>query len=135
MRAHVKRRAHPAPGSIPAVLDIFRSEVRFYQEIAPVIGIRVPACYQCAQTSQGTVLVLEDLSAWQPGADPVRPLVCCRRCTGGGNSRRWCGGHGCVRPARRPIWWRTARACGISGGPEQAVVGRTGLGDDVAEHT
>jgi Phosphotransferase enzyme family len=59
------------PGSIPAVLDIFRSEVRFYQEIAPVVGIRVPACYQCGETSQGTVLVLEDLSAWQPGADPV----------------------------------------------------------------
>ena len=71
MRAHVKRRDHPAPGSIPAVLDIFRSEVRFYREIAPVIGIRVPACYRCEETAQGTVLVLEDLSAWQPGADPA----------------------------------------------------------------
>lgn len=65
----VPRRGHAVPGSIPAVLDIFRSEVRFYQEIAPVVGSRVPACYQCEETSQGTVL--EDLSAWQPGADPV----------------------------------------------------------------
>lgn len=50
---------------------MFRSEMRFYQEIAPVVGIRVPACYECDETSQGTVLVLEDLSAWQPGADPA----------------------------------------------------------------
>jgi hypothetical protein len=67
----VKRRARPVPGSIPAVLDIFGAEVRFYQHIAPVAGVRVPACYQASQTSEGTVLVLEDLSAWRPGADPA----------------------------------------------------------------
>jgi hypothetical protein len=59
------------PGSIPAVLGMFRAEVRFYREIAPVIGVRVPGCYRAEETSEGTVLVLEDLSAWQPGADPV----------------------------------------------------------------
>ena len=33
--------------------------------------MRVPACYQAEMTDDGTLLVLEDLSAWQPGADPV----------------------------------------------------------------
>lgn len=70
-RGHLKRRTWPAPGSIAAALDIFGSEVRFYQQIAPVIGVRVPACYEASQTSDGTVLVLEDLSGWQPGADPA----------------------------------------------------------------
>lgn len=71
MPVHVKRRGLPAPGSIPEVLDIFRSEVRFYREIAPVVGVRVPACYEAADTPEGTVLVLEDLTAWTPGADPA----------------------------------------------------------------
>jgi hypothetical protein len=68
---HLKQRARPAPGSIAAVLDIFGSEVRFYQQIAPVIGVRVPACYEASQAPDGTVLLLEDLSGWRPGADPA----------------------------------------------------------------
>jgi hypothetical protein len=68
---HEKRRSPAAPGSIPDVLDIFRCEVRFYQEIAPVIGVRVPACYRAEATDDGTLLELEDLSSWQPGADPA----------------------------------------------------------------
>jgi hypothetical protein len=68
---HEKRRHRPAPGSIPDVLDIFRCEVRFYQEIAPVVGVRVPACCRAAATDDGTLLELEDLSSWQPGADPA----------------------------------------------------------------
>ena len=71
MRAHVKRRARPAPGSISEALDSFRAEVRFYREIAPVVGVRVPICYRAEDTDEGTVLVLEDLAAWQPGADPL----------------------------------------------------------------
>ena len=66
-----KHRDAPAPGTIPAALDMFRSEVRFYREIAPHIGVRVPACYRAEMTDDGTLLVLEDLSSWQPGADPV----------------------------------------------------------------
>src|SRR5215469_8059257 len=84
MRVHVKRRARPDPGSISEALDSFRAEVRFYREIAPVVGVRVPACYQAEVTDEGTMLVLEDLSAWQPGADPAaaaRLLV--------GLHRRW----------------------------------------------
>jgi hypothetical protein len=68
---YVKRRDRPVTGSIPDVLDIFRSEVRFYREIAPVVGVRVPACYQAEDGAEGTLLVLEDLSAWRAGADPV----------------------------------------------------------------
>ena len=72
MPVYVKRRGQPAIGSIAQVLDIFRAEVRFYREIAPVIGLRVPACYRAEATDDGTLLVLEDLSAWQPGADPLQ---------------------------------------------------------------
>jgi hypothetical protein len=50
---------------------MFRSELRFYREIAPEVGVRVPACYRAEETAEGTLLVLEDLSAWQPGADPA----------------------------------------------------------------
>jgi aminoglycoside phosphotransferase (APT) family kinase protein len=50
---------------------MFRCEVRFYQEIAPVIGVRVPACYRAEVRYEGTLLELEDLSSWRPGADPA----------------------------------------------------------------
>lgn len=50
---------------------MFRSEVRFYREIAPDIGVRVPACYRAEASAEGTLLVLEDLSSWQAGADPA----------------------------------------------------------------
>ena len=50
---------------------MFRSEVRFYQQIAPVVGVRVPACYRAEASDDGTLLELEDLSSWQPGADPA----------------------------------------------------------------
>jgi thiamine kinase-like enzyme len=68
---HEKRRGRPAPGSIPDVLDMFRCEVRFYQQIAPVVGVRVPACYRAEATDDGTLLELEDLSSWRPGSDPA----------------------------------------------------------------
>ena len=50
---------------------MFESEVRFYREIAPVVGVRVPACYQAEENEDGTLLVLEDLSDWTPGAEPA----------------------------------------------------------------
>src|SRR5215471_16854468 len=71
MAVHVKRRGRPKRGSISEALDSFRAEVRFYAEIAPVVGVRVPACYRAEDTDEGTVLVLEDLAGWQPGADPL----------------------------------------------------------------
>lgn len=78
MRTFLKRRELPEPGSIPEVLDIFRCEVRFYQQIAPVIGVRVPACYRAVASAGGTELVLEDLSDWRPGADPVEAALVLR---------------------------------------------------------
>ncbi|MEV0793685.1 phosphotransferase [Kribbella sp. NPDC050459] len=66
----VKRREPAAPGSIPAVLNMFQNEVRFYQEIAPVVGVRVPECYQAESGPAGTRLELEDMSGWTPGAEP-----------------------------------------------------------------
>lgn len=67
----VKRRGLPTPGSIPDVLQMFRSEVRFYREVAPVVGIRVPGCLTAEEHADGTLLVLENLSEWHPGADPT----------------------------------------------------------------
>jgi hypothetical protein len=100
MDGFVKRRSWPEPGSIPDVLDMFRSEIRFYLEVAPVIGVRVPACYEAEETAEGTRLVLEDLSGWEPGADPgaaARVLS--------GLHRRWQG-----QAAQRWPWLRTSGA-------------------------
>jgi hypothetical protein len=55
----------------PAVLDMLRGEVRFYQEIAPIVGVRVPACHDAVIDGDGTWLTLESLSHWAAGADPV----------------------------------------------------------------
>jgi hypothetical protein len=98
MRVHVKRRPRPAPGSISAALDSFRAEVRFYREIAPVVGVRVPDCYQAEDTDEGTVLVLEDLAGWRPGADP---LVAARIMSG--MHRHWAGQAQVRWPWLRPI--------------------------------
>lgn len=89
---YVKRREPPAPGSIPEALDSFRKEVRFYQLIAPVVGVRTPSCHRSEVTEQGTLLELEDLSAWSPGADPVaaaRLLSAMHRRWAGEAERRW----------------------------------------------
>ncbi|GAA2760701.1 hypothetical protein [Actinopolymorpha rutila] len=69
----VKRRARATPGSIPDVLRMFTNEVRFYREIAPVVGVRVPVCLEAEVQADGgaTLLVLENLSGWTPGADPT----------------------------------------------------------------
>jgi hypothetical protein len=97
---YVKRRSLPVPGSIPDALGMFRAEVRFYREIAPVAGVRVPACYQADVTGDGTILVLEDLSEWRPGADPVVAATVLA-----GMHRRWQG-----RAALRWPWLRPAAA-------------------------
>ena len=65
--AFVKRRSPPTAGSITAALDSFSAEVRFYREVAPVLAVRVPQCYEALEGSAGTLLVLEDLSDWAPG--------------------------------------------------------------------
>lgn len=68
----IKRRGPAIPGSIPDVLEMFASEVRFYREIAPVVGVRVPRCLQAEDDRGVTLLVLENLSEWHLGADPPK---------------------------------------------------------------
>ncbi len=71
-RPFVKRREAAVPGSIPDVLQMFVNEVRFYREIAPVIGVRVPECLTAAEDNGATLLELENLSDWEEGADPAQ---------------------------------------------------------------
>ncbi|MEV5960494.1 phosphotransferase [Kribbella sp. NPDC051952] len=68
---HIKRRSPAEPGSIAETLNMFESEVRFYREIAPEVGVRVPACYVAESNADGTLLELENLSDWAPGAEPA----------------------------------------------------------------
>lgn len=72
MESFIKERIRPEPGSIPALLGMFERELRFYREVAPKVGPGVPACYEAEETASGYRLVLEDLSTWREGADPVR---------------------------------------------------------------
>lgn len=69
--AYVKRRQRPAPGSIPDLLDMFEREARFYREIGPEVGVRVPELLAVAIDEDEVVIELEDLSAWADGGDPV----------------------------------------------------------------
>ena len=66
-----KSREPARPGSIPDRLQMFTREVRFYTEIAPAVGVRVPAVFRAEARDGATVLELEDLSSWREGADPV----------------------------------------------------------------
>jgi len=108
---YVKRRACPAPGSIPAALDMFRAEVRFYREIAPVAGVRVPACYEASEAGDGTVLLLEDLSAWAEGADPVTAAGVLT-----GLHARWEG--------QAPVRWPWLRRVGAAAGLIEELFGQ-----------
>jgi Ser/Thr protein kinase RdoA (MazF antagonist) len=65
-----KRRDPAPPGSIPDRLQMFVREVRFYREIAPVVGVRVPDCLRAEEQDGKTFLEIEDLSSWRAGADP-----------------------------------------------------------------
>ena len=68
----MKRRGPATPGSIPDVLQMFVNEVRFYREVAPIIGVRVPACIRAEEEAGATLLLLENLSEWSPGAEPLQ---------------------------------------------------------------
>ncbi|MGI8870942.1 MAG: phosphotransferase [Mycobacteriales bacterium] len=98
MPRFVKQRPLAAPGSIPAVLRMFENEMRFYQEIAPVVDVRVPACYLATADADGTRLELEDLSEWSEGASPLAAAILLAHLHG-----RWQG----MATARWP-WLRRA---------------------------
>ena len=71
---------------------MFASEVRFYREVAPVVGVRVPKCFASEASPNDTRLVLEDLSAWSPFADPravAAELARLHRRWEGDAMRRW----------------------------------------------
>ncbi|HEX4470327.1 MAG TPA: aminoglycoside phosphotransferase family protein [Nocardioides sp.] len=87
-----KRREAATPGSIPDVLEMFTREVRFYRELAPYVGVRVPVCYLAEEQDGATHLELEDLSSWRPGADPdpaARTLRALHALWEGSAGRRW----------------------------------------------
>ena len=66
--------------------------MRFYREIAPVVGVRVPACYRAEVDNDGTLLELEDLSTWRAGAAPdgvARVLFTMHQRWEGKAHRRW----------------------------------------------
>lgn len=71
MSTFVKRRDAARPGSIPERLQMFPREVRFYTEVAPEVGVRVPLAFRATESAGATYLELEDLSDWREGADPV----------------------------------------------------------------
>ena len=76
---------------------MFVNEVRFYREVAPVVGVRVPACFTAREENGATLLELENLADWTEGADPApaaRLLA--------GMHARWAG-----RAAARWPWLRT----------------------------
>ena len=92
VRTFEKHRDRAPEGSIPDVLDMFASEVRFYREVAPVVGVRVPKCYAAEASPEGTRLVLEDLSTWSRFADPgavAAELARLHRRWEGDAIRRW----------------------------------------------
>lgn len=66
----VKERSPARRGSIPDLLDSFEHELRFYEEIAPVVGIRVPAVQEVTRRDGHSRLVLEKLPQHE-SADPV----------------------------------------------------------------
>jgi hypothetical protein len=68
---YIKRRAPEKAGSIAAALKMAEFEIRFCREVAPEIGVRVPACYRAELNDEGRLLELEDLSAWRQGAEPA----------------------------------------------------------------
>lgn len=90
---------------------MFRSEMRFYREIAPVIGVRVPACYHAEDSGEGTVLILEDFSSWQPGADPLAAASLLS-----GMHRSWAG--------QAHLRWPWLRPAGAAAGLVEELFGR-----------
>ncbi len=78
-RTFTKHRDAARPGSIPDLLEMFPREVRFYREVAPDVGVRVPVCHLAEEHEGATHLELEDLSSWQEGADPAAAARLLRR--------------------------------------------------------
>jgi hypothetical protein len=48
-----KERKRPETGSLPDLLRLFEHALRFYSEIAPEVGARVPECSEALETVDG----------------------------------------------------------------------------------
>lgn len=59
----------PEPGTRDMMAGAYRGEVRFYQEVAPTVAIRVPDCHHAwaSDDSGDFVLVMEDLAPAEQG--------------------------------------------------------------------
>lgn len=59
----------PDPGTRDMMAGAYRGEVRFYQEVAPTVAVRVPRCHHAwaADDSGDFVLVMEDLAPAEQG--------------------------------------------------------------------
>ena len=59
----------PDPGTRDMMAGAYRGEVRFYQEVAPTVAVRVPGCHHAwaADDSGEFVLVMEDLAPAEQG--------------------------------------------------------------------
>lgn len=83
------------PATRALVAGAYRTEVRFYTEIAPTLAIRVPACHHAAVDDDGAfVLVLEDLAPRVQGdqiagASPAEALDAAVNLAGL-HGPRWC---------------------------------------------
>lgn len=98
--------------AVGVALGISESEVRFYQEIAPTVGIRVPRPYWAEiESSTGRfTLLLEDLSAVGEPGDMIAggtPDQAARALEASSNARRRAGR---IRLCPRRIGWRTPAA-------------------------
>jgi len=104
----VKRRTWPESGSIPDVLDMFRCELRFYREIAPVLGDRVPDCCQAEETAGARYWCSRTSRRGSREPTERSPPACCPECTGGGRARRTGAGHGVDLKEPPLTWWRNS---------------------------
>lgn len=86
VRSIIAKFASPAPENraVAATYDMYGREVRFYQNIAPRIALRTPACYFAWHDPESNdfVLLLEDLQGYRIGdqvagcsADDARAVV------------------------------------------------------------
>lgn len=108
---------------------MFESEVRFYREIAPVVGVRVPACYEAEENEDGTLLVLEDLSAWTPGAEPAAGARALRDL-----HERWVGRAHVKWPWLRPLGAGEDLVADLFDRTWPALAGRSDLSPRVREY-
>jgi hypothetical protein len=88
----------PDPAARDMMAGAYRGEVRFYQQVAPTVAVRTPACHhaEIAEDSGDFVIVLEDLAPAEQGdqiagcsVDQARDSVVN---LAGLHGPRWCDG-------------------------------------------